>query len=153
VIEPPAPEPTAETPTPEPTVETPTPTPEPTVEAPSADELLAAQVRRLDALMQLSIQGRAAAIAGDTAAAVASRETLLRRLERLRGDATDARLQAAVDRFIPAIQESLRQNRECGAECSPAELARVGERKRDALSALNPLLREYVGRTYRREEI
>jgi hypothetical protein len=142
---------TVATPTPEVTVAT--PTPDSDTPAPSSDSALTAQVRTLDGLMQLSEQGRAAAVAGDTAAAAASRATLLRQLQSLRADATDARLQAAVDRFIAAIREALRQNRECGSACSAAELARVASLKRDALSKLNPLLREYVGRTYRLEEI
>ena len=142
---------TVATPTPEPTVAT--PTPESDTPTPSTDTALTAQVRTLDGLMQLSEQGRAAAVAGDTAAAAASRATLLRQLQSLRAAATDARLQAAVDRFIAAIREALRQNRECGSTCSAADLARVARLKRDALSELNPLLLEYVGRTYRLEEI
>jgi hypothetical protein len=147
----PAAEPTVATATPEPTVAT--STPDSDTQTPSADTALTAQVRTLDGLMQLSEQGRAAAVAGDTAAAAASRATLLRQLQSLRADATDPRLQAAVDRFIAAIREALRQNRECGSACSAADLARVARLKRDALSELNPLLSEYVGRTYRLEEI
>jgi hypothetical protein len=142
------PEATVETPTPDATVAT--PTPQPTVES---DTSLTAQMRRLDGLMQLSEQGRAAAVEGNTAAAAASRSALLRQLQSLRADAADPLLRSAVDRFIVAIREALRQNHECGSRCSAADLARVARLKRDALSELNPLLRTYVGRTYRLEEI
>jgi double zinc ribbon protein len=151
----PTPEPTVEFPTPEPTVEA--TTPEPTVEAPTPEPTvepdLAAEVQQLNSLMQMSVQGRAAAVSGDMAAAIAARTRLLRELRSLRAEAADPELQAAVDAFIPAIREALRQNRECGSACSAQELSNVGRLKREALSELNPLLREYVGRTYRREEI
>jgi RNA polymerase subunit RPABC4/transcription elongation factor Spt4 len=151
-VEMPTPEPAVEMPTPEPTIEV--PTPEPALEqAPAEEPALAEQVQRLDGLMQMSVQGRAAAISGDAAGAMANRERLLRELQTLRSEAADPELQAAIDGFIPAIRESLRQNRECGSSCSDSELRYVGRLKRDALSELNPLLREYVGRTYTREEI
>jgi hypothetical protein len=152
--------------TPEATVATPTPTPTPTPEAtvatatpdsdaqaPSVDPTLATQVRTLDALMQLSEQGRGGGGGGGKREVRREQLKPLRQLQSLRAAATDARLQAAVDPFIAAIREALRQNRECGSACSAADLARVARLKGDALSKLNPLLREYVGRTYRLEEI
>ncbi len=114
---------------------------------------LRAQVQRLNALMRLSEQGRAAAIRGDTRTAAANRSDLLRRLRSLRADVDDPKLQAGVDAFIAAIRESLHQNRTCGSRCSPEKIARVGRLKSAALATLTPLLRTYAGTSYRSEDI
>jgi Double zinc ribbon len=121
--------------------------------APSGASGLTSQVRKLDGLMQMSEQGRAAAVNGDIAAAIANRSKLLRELRTLRAQATDAPLLAALSSFSSAIRESLRQNRECGSACSADDLRNVARLKHEALSKLNPLLRKYVGNTYRREDI
>jgi hypothetical protein len=90
---------------------------------------------------------------GDVKAATANRAKLLADLQSLRARATDPQPQPALDSFIAAIRESLRQNRECGAKCSPSDLSRVDSLKQQVLSRLSPLLRRYVGRTYRSQEV
>jgi hypothetical protein len=114
---------------------------------------LRGQVQRLDGLMRLSAAGRAAAIRGDTVAAIANRTDLLRRLSGLRADVSDARLRGGLDAFHAGIRESLRQNRVCATRCPAADLARVARLKRTALARLNPLLRRYAGTEYRLEQI
>jgi len=151
--------------TPEPTVAAATPdapvdavvVPEATVDAgeqPAAgDDALAGQVQALDGLMQRSKEGRAAALDGDFAGAIANRSALLGELQSLRTEATDPELRAALGSFVAAIRESLRQNRDCAAACSAADLRRVGQLKEQALAQLNPLLREHLGTSYDPEEI
>ena len=122
-----------------------TATPKPT-QAPQPK--LAAQVHSLDALMRFSERGRAAAVNGDFAQAVANRTTLLSRIQRLRAAVRDARLRGGLVRFAAAVQEALRQNRTCKAGCSTADLDKVGALKRAALQRLNPLLRRYAHTSY-----
>jgi hypothetical protein len=114
---------------------------------------LASQVRSLDALMRMSERGRAAAVKGDFAAAVANRSSLLRRIDRLRAHAASPVLRSGLVRFAAAVREALRQNRTCKAGCSGADLARVARLKQAALVRLNPLLRRYAGTHYRRRQI
>jgi hypothetical protein len=121
--------------------------------APPRGPSLAAQVVSLDALMRMSERGRAAAVKGDFAAAVANRATLARRIDRLHGRATDPALRGGLARLGAAMREALRQNRTCKASCSAADLARIGRLKQAALSRLDPLLRRYAHTSYRREQI
>jgi hypothetical protein len=128
-----------------------TPTPTATKAAPSP--ALAAQVKTLDALMRMSEHGRADAVKGDFAAAVANRESLLRRIDRLHAGAAAPALRAGLTSFAAAVREALRQNRTCRADCWAADVAQVGRLKQAALDRLDPLLRRYAGTTYRREQI
>jgi hypothetical protein len=128
-------------------------TPEPPAKtaAPKAD--LADQVGTLDDLMKASQAGRGAAVKGDTKAAIANRTKLLADLRRLNEKASDARLKAGLRDFTAAIRESLRQNRECGADCPVADLNQVNRLKQRAVTQLNPLLRKYAKTSYRAREI
>jgi hypothetical protein len=119
--------------------------------APAAD--LKRQVQTLDDLMKTSGEGRAAAVKGQTKAAIANRSKLLKDLQSLRTGATDARLKAGLRDFTAAIRESLRQNRECADKCSTAELNKVNRLKQQAVTELNPLLRKYTKTTYRSQDI
>ena len=130
-----------------------TPEAPPEATATPDDAQLPRQVETLDRLLKMSVEGRAEALGGDFAAAAESRSTLLRELRSLQADVTDAQLRAAVTAFIAAIREALRQNRECTASCSTSELERVGRLKRQALSKINPLLREQGIGTYKSSEI
>ncbi len=103
--------------------------------------------------MKLSEQGRAAAVKGDTKAAIANRTKLLAGLKRLGAQATDARLKAGLGSFTAAIRESLRQNSECADRCSAAELNKVNRLKRQAVTELNPLLRRYARTSYDARDI
>jgi hypothetical protein len=128
-------------------------TPAKTTSTPAADADLSGQVKTLDDLMKASKRGRAAAVKGDTKAAIANRSKLLKDLERLSSAATDARLKAGLRSFTAAIRESLRQNRDCGAKCSTSELETVNRLKEQAVRKLNPLLRKYAKTSYRSRDI
>jgi hypothetical protein len=111
-------------------------------------------VKALDPLMRMSERGRSDAVKGNFAAAVANRESLLRKLDRLRAQVTaPPAFRAGLASFAAAVREALRQNRTCKATCSAADLARVGRLKQAALNRLNPLLRRYAGTTYSRRQI
>ena len=118
---------------------------------PEAD--LRSQVKMLDNLMKASQKGRAAAVKGETDAAIANRSKLLKDLQRLRSEAGDAQLRAGLGSFTAAIRESLRQNRECADACSATELNNVNRLKQQAVVRLNPLLRKYAKTTYRSRDI
>lgn len=120
---------------------------------PGPDADLSSQVRLLDDLMKASAKGRAAAVRGETDAAIANRSKLLENLQRLRSEAGDARLRAGLGSFTAAIRESLRQNRECADACSATELSKVNRLKQQAVARLNPLLRIYAQTTYRSRDI
>ena len=126
--------------------EAPRPTPRPAAG-------LRRQVLTLDGLMKLSEQGRAAAVKGDTKAAIANRTKLLAGLKRLDAQATDARLKAGLRSFTAAIRESLRQNSECADRCSAGELNKVNRLKRQAVAELNPLLRRFARSSYDSRDI
>jgi hypothetical protein len=122
-------------------------------EAPRTGANLRQQVLTLDDLMKKSKQGRTAAAAGDTEAAIANRSDLLKDLQRLEGEAEDADLKAGLGSFVAAIRESLRQNRECADACSTADLDKVNALKRQTVQTLNPLLRKYAKTSYRGRDI
>jgi hypothetical protein len=130
-----------------------TPPPETPSRTPAPKAGLAQQVRTLDDLMKASRAGRNAAVEGDTDAAIANRTGLLKDLRRLSGNASDVKLKAGLRDFTAAIQESLRQNRECGADCPTAALNQVNRLKQRAVEHLNPLLRKYAKTSYRAREI
>jgi hypothetical protein len=121
------------------------------ISKPNAD--LRNQVQTLDDLMKTSMKGRTAAGRGDTKAAIANRSTLLKDLQSLRSDATNAQLKTGLRSFTAAIRESLRQNRECAAKCSTSELNKVYRLKQAAVTELNPLLRKYAKTSYRSRDI
>lgn len=129
-----------------------TPAPEKTAR-PKPDADLSSQVRTLDDLMKISVQGRTAAAKGETKAAIANRSALLKDLQSLRAETKNARLKAGLASFTAAIQESLRQNRECAAKCSTSELNKVNRLKQAAMAELNPLLRKYAKTSYRSRDI
>lgn len=114
---------------------------------------LANQVRTLDDLMKASQAGRNAAVEGDTGAAIANRTKLLEDLRGLSKNVSDVKLKAGLRDFTAAIEESLRQNRECGADCPAADLNQVNRLKQRAVEQLNPLLRKYAKTSYRAREI
>jgi hypothetical protein len=120
---------------------------------PSRGPSLAKQVQTLDALMRMSERGRAAAVKGNFAAAAANRARLARRIGRLRSSATSPALRAGLTRLNAAVDEALRQNRSCKANCSTEDLQRIGRLKQAALDRLNPLLRRYAHTSYRRAQI
>jgi hypothetical protein len=131
-----------------------TPTPTATKAAATvAGPSLAAQVQDVDAMMRMSERGRSAAVKGNFAAAVANRATLARRIARLQQQAKEPGLRAGLASFGAAVREALRQNRTCRADCSAADLARVGRLKQQALTRLNPLLRRYAHTHYSRAQI
>ena len=129
-----------------------TPSPAPTAR-PAKTPALAGQVRSLDDLMKASQAGRNAAVKGDTDAAVANRTKLLKDLRRLSKNVSDVKLKAGLRDFTAAIQESLRQNRECGADCPTSDLNKVNRLKQRAVRQLNPLLRKYAKSSYQAREI
>jgi flagellar basal body-associated protein FliL len=134
-------------------------TPQPKVETPQAQETpdaaaaLKRQVVSLDRLMKRSARGRAAAVEGDFPAAIDNREGLLRSLQRLRRQADDGELKAALTSFTAAIREALRQNRDCESACPTKDLERVGKLKQDALDKINPLLEAQELDTYTSADI
>ncbi len=134
-------------------------TPQPKVETPEAQETpdpaaaLKRQVVSLDRLMKRSARGRAAAVEGDFPAAIENREGLLRSLQRLRRQADDGELKAALTSFTAAIREALRQNRDCESACPTKDLERVGKLKQDALDKINPLLEAQELDTYTSADI
>jgi hypothetical protein len=132
---------------------TPTPEAERPASTPAPDADLRSQVRTLDDLMKFSEKGRVAAVSGETKAAIANRSKLLKDLQRLSSAATDTHLRAGLRSFTAAIRESLRQNRECAADCSTSELDTVNRLKEQAMAELNPLLRKYTKTTYRSRDI
>ncbi len=132
---------------------TPSPAPTASPAKPARTPALAAQVRSLDDLMKASQAGRNAAVEGNTKAAVANRTKLLEDLRRLNKNVSDVKLKAGLRDFTAAIQESLRQNRECGADCPTSDLNKVNRLKQRAVTQLNPLLRKYAKSSYRAREI
>jgi hypothetical protein len=125
----------------------------PTAAPPASDAKLRRQVQALDGLMRASVRGRAAAVKGDTKAAIANRAKLLADLRRLSAEATDAQLKGGLRSFTAAIRESLRQNSECGERCTASELNQVNRLKQQTLAKLNPLLRRYARTSYRSRDI
>jgi hypothetical protein len=109
---------------------------------------LRAQVLRVDGLLRLSQKGRAAAVRGDFAGAIANRTTLLKDLQALGSKARNAQLKSGLTAFAAALTEALHQNRTCRSKCSATDIAKVRRLKDTAVHQLNPLLHRFGAGRY-----